>query len=166
MKKILLLVGLVVMLVGHQTIQPEHSFALDNTTFMTLWSTFKHCQSSTDLDSLRVDAQRLNQAAHAPTDGKGFILPLPKQIERLVAKPVPRLAADLTAMAAACTLYTGQAALNAGRFDVATEMFRSIMESHPQAEYAYYVEQARLGLTQVGVGPVAVTPALSPIIAD
>lgn len=155
MKKMLLVGSLLAALVGYQTIRTEHSFALDTPTFMTLWGTFKHCQSSTDLHSMRVDAQQLNRAAYASTDNKGFVLPLPKQIAQFVSQPVPRLAADPKAMAAACTLYTGQGALNAGRYDVATEMFRFIVESYPQAEYAYYVEQAHLGLTQVGVRPVA-----------
>ena len=52
-------------------------------------------------------------------------------------------------MAAACALSTGQVALHAERLDLATELFRTVLRNHPQPEYAYYVNQARIGLEQV-----------------
>lgn len=156
MKKGLLLFSLVVVLGGCQTTQPLGKVAaMDNAAFMNLWSTYSECQSSTDLDTMRVAAQQLNQAANISNSGRDFVLPLPERIERLVAKPPTRLAVDPKAMAAACTLYAGQAALNAGRNDVAAEMFSSVMNGHPQAEYAYYVHRARVGFAQVVIGPQA-----------
>ncbi|MEK6526626.1 MAG: hypothetical protein AABZ22_07120, partial [Nitrospirota bacterium] len=64
MKKGLLLFSLVVVLGGCQTTQPLGKVAaMDNAAFMNLWSTYRECQSSTDLDTMRVAAQQLNQAA-------------------------------------------------------------------------------------------------------
>ncbi|OLB56384.1 MAG: hypothetical protein E6K58_00735 [Nitrospirae bacterium] len=156
MKRLLSIVSVLVLLGGCQTTQPvAKSTGLENTAFMRLWTTYSECRSSTDLGATRTAARQLNQAVATPASNKDFVLPLPKQIERLVSKPPTRLAVDPKAMAAACTLHAGHTALNAGRNDVAAEMFRSVMDGHPQIEYAYYVEQARLGFAQVVIGPQA-----------
>ncbi|MGH7229495.1 MAG: hypothetical protein ACREIH_09835 [Nitrospiraceae bacterium] len=83
-----------------------------------------------------------------------------------MSKPRRRLAVDPIAMATACTLYTGQVALNAGRNDVAADMFLSVIQSQPEAESTYYVDQARLGLDQVGAGPHVSIKPLPQIITD
>lgn len=138
---------------GCQAIQPTRQAdapsVLDNGTFMTMWNTYTHCQARADLDEMRTDALRLNEAVHAPAASRGFVLPLPKRIERFVWTPAPRLAVDPVAMATACTLYTGQAALHAGRTEMAAEMFLSVLEHQREDKYAYYVNQARLGLDQI-----------------
>jgi len=167
MKKLLSIVSVLVVLGGCQTTQPvAKSTALENTAFMRLWTTYSECRSSTDLDAMRAAARQLNQAAATPASGKDFVLPLPKQIARLVSKPPTRLAVDPKAMAAACTVHTGHAALNAGRNDVAADMFLSVMDGHPQAEYAYYVEQARLGFAQAVIGPQAFIQPPPTLFAD
>ena len=167
MKKSLVLLSLLLLLGGCQTSKPiERSAGLDNTVFMNLWGTFSQCQSSTDLDAMRGIVQQLNHAANIPTSGKEFVLPLPERFNRLVSKRTPRLAVDPTAMATACTLYTGQVALNAGRNDVAADMFLSVIQRHLETEYAYYVGQARLGLAQLSAGPhVSIDPSPK-IISD
>lgn len=161
MKKSLVLLSLLLLLEGCQATKPiERSAGLDNTVFMNLWGTYSQCQSSTDLDAMRGIVQQLNQAAIIPTSGKEFVLPLPERFERLVSKRSPRLAVDPIAMATACTLYTGQVALNAGRNDVAADMFLSVIQRHLETEYAYYVDQARLGLAQLSAGPhVSIKPS-------
>lgn len=167
MKKSLVALSLLLLMVGCQATKPfEKSAGLDNTMFMSLWGTYSQCQSSTDLDAMRGIVQQLHQAATVPTSGKDFVLPLPERFERLVSKPTPRLAVDPIAMATACSLYTGQVALNAGRNDVAADMFLSVIQRHPEAEYAYYVDQARLGLAQLSAGPhVSIKPS-SQVISD
>ena len=161
MKKSLVVLSILLLLVGCQATKPiERTAGLDNTLFMSLWSTYSQCQSSTDLDAMRGIVQQLNQAATTPTSGKEFVLPLPERFERLVSKPTRRLAVDPIAMATACTLYTGQVALNAGRNDVAADMFLSVIQKHPEAEYAYYVDQARHGLAELSAGPhVSIKPS-------
>lgn len=167
MKRLLSIVSVVVVLGGCQTTQPvAKSTALENTAFMRLWTTYSECSSSTDLDAIRAAARQLNQAATTRPSGRDFVLPLPKQIERLVSKPPTRLAVDPKAMAAACTLHAGHAAIDAGRNDVAAEMFLSVMDGHPQTEYAYYVEQARLGFAQVVIGPQASIQSPPKLFAD
>ena len=167
MKKLLSIVSVLVVVGGCHTPQPAgKSTTLENTAFMHFWTTYSECRSSTDLDAMRAAARQLYQAATTRTSGRDFVLPLPKQIERLVSKPPTRLAVDPKAMAAACTLHTGQAAMEAGRNDVAAEMFRSVIDGHPQAEYAYYVEQAKLGLAQVVIGPQSSIQSPPKLFAD
>ena len=167
MKKSLVLLSCVLLFGGCQATKPiERSAGLDNAMFMNLWGTYSQCQSSTDLDSMRGIVQQLNQAAKVPKIGNGFVLPLPERFERLVSKPTPRLAVDPIAMATACTLYTGQVALNTGRNDVAADLFLSVIQSQPEAESTYYADQARLGLTQLGAGPHVSIKPLPQIISD
>ena len=125
--------------------------ALDNVTFMNLWGMYRHCQASVDLDTMRGDAQRLSQAT-SQQSAITLDLPLPKLLAQQITPQAPRLAADPKAMAAACTIYTGQAALQAGRPDVAADMFRTVIQNHPQPEYAFYVDQARAGMDSVNRG--------------
>lgn len=167
MKNLLVLVSVLVVLGGCQTTQPAgKSTALEHMSFMRLWTTYSECRASTDLDAMRAAVRQLSQAVATPTSGGDFVLPLPEPIERLVSKPPTRLAVDPKAMAAACTLYTGHAALEVGRNDVAAEMFRSVIDDHPQAEYAYYVKQARLGFAQVVIGPQASIQSPPKLFAD
>ena len=165
MKKSLVLLSLLLLLGGCQASKPiERSAGLDNTVFMNLWGTFSQCQSSTDLDAMRGIVKQLNHAANIPTSGREFVLPLPERFKRLVSTPTPRLAVDPIAMATACTLYTGQVALNAGRNDVAADMFLSVIQRHHESDYRYYVDQARLGLAQLSAGPqVSIKPLLQVI---
>jgi hypothetical protein len=151
MKSLGLFLGAVLLaLTGCQTDKPPVS----NASFMTLWSAYDHCQSSEDLDTMRQDVKRLQegiqmaqeQAASAKPDP---VRPLLRPIERWIATPETRLSADPKAMAAACTLYTGQTAAQSGRTDLATELFTSVIQNYQQPPYAYYVNQARLGLAQI-----------------
>lgn len=167
MKNSLILLSFVLLFGGCQATKPiERSAGLDNAMFMNLWGTYSQCQSSKDLDAMRGIVQQLNQAAKVPTVGNEFVLPLPERFERLVSKPPLRLAVDPIAMATACTLYTGQVAVNAGRNDVAADMFLSVIQSQPEAKSAYYVDQARLGLAQLGAGPHVSIKPLPQIIQD
>jgi hypothetical protein len=130
-KHIAIALGLVTLLSGCQGVQfvkaPAH---LDNTTFMTAWDAYRRCQAGTDVEAMRADMQHLAD----------------------VAKPAPRLAADPKAMAAACALSTGQAALRTERMELAAEIFRAVLRNQSQPEYAYYAEQARIGLNQAELG--------------
>jgi hypothetical protein len=127
-KRMVLALGLVTILGGCQSLQTTHiPVTLDNAGFMAAWDVYRHCQLGTDVDAMSADFEQLAR----------------------VAQPAPRLAADPKAMAAACALSTGQAALRAERLELATEMFRTVLKSQSQPEYAYYVDQARIGLNQV-----------------
>ena len=158
MKQLLILVSAVMVLGGCQSVTaPVSSEGLDNAAFMRLWVTYKDCQSGMDtmnLDAMRASERQLDLVArnaillHKPP------LPLPRLVQRWVTEPKPRFAVDPGAMAAACTLYTGQAALQAGRKDVAVEMFRAVLVRHPDKQYAYYTELAREGLQQVSISEV------------
>ncbi|MGH7260501.1 MAG: hypothetical protein ACREI9_07440, partial [Nitrospiraceae bacterium] len=96
------------------------------------------------------DVQQLTRAALSQEQpARDLPFPLPDFVKRVVVQPAPRLAADPKAMAASCSLSTGHVALRAERLDLATDLFRAVLQNHPQPEYAYYVDQARIGLEQV-----------------
>jgi hypothetical protein len=151
------------LLMGCQTGKPP----VTNTAFMGLWNTYDHCQSSGDLDTMREDARQLSAGSqHAAVNDDVIIRPLLKPIEHWIAPPIPRLSADPRAMAASCTLRTGETAVIYGRPDIATEMFTEVIQNYPQPQYAYYVSEARnkLGqldqLTQVSLSS---TPTIVPL---
>jgi len=145
---------------GHQSVK---SVGLDNTGFMRLWNTYEGCQTSLDLGEMRSYERILSQEMLSATRIAEPLIPLPTSIQRLVTEPKPRLSVDPKAMAAACTLYTGQAAVAIGRNDIAVEMFLSVISRHPQADYAYYVAQAKEGLAQVTVAGRSGAPQLVPV---
>ena len=135
---------------GCQALRPSSTLeGSDHETFMNLWRIYNHCRSSTDPDAMLTDSRRLSRAVGALTIGESVPVFLPEPIQDLISEPPSRLAVDPKAMAAACALYTGEAARTAGRNQMASEMFRSVMFTHSQAEYTYYVDQARLGLEQM-----------------
>lgn len=146
-----LAMSLLMVLGGCQSMQlPNKPASLDNAAFMQLWETYRHCQSIVDIDAMQEDVQRLTRAAlWQQQPARDLPFPLPDFMKRVVAPPPPRLAADPNAMAAACTLATGRLALRAERLDLATGLFRAVLRNHPQPEYAFYVDQARIGLELV-----------------
>jgi hypothetical protein len=143
------LLSVVLILAGCQTTSPiAKSGALDNSSFMSMWSTYRHCETESDLDAMRLDAQKLQVVAHQPGIRTGHDVPLPRAIQHWVSEPANRLAVDPKAMAVACSLHTGQIALSAGRYELAGEMFQAVL-SYPEHTYPYYVSQAREGLAQI-----------------
>ena len=121
----------------------------DNGSFMGLWSVYSHCQSAKDFEELKHDAVVLSTSAKRTIASDGFVLPLPGKLERLVTTPSARLAVDVKAMSAACSLRAGQAAVEARRFDVAKDLLTGILDYHPQADYAFYVLQAKAILSEI-----------------
>jgi hypothetical protein len=149
-KKLAVAIGLMVAIAGCQSMpQGPTTVFDDNESFMSLWGRYSRCQAGIDLAEMQIEAHHLQQVAASATSKKGFTLTLPKQVQRYVAEPPTRLAVDPKAMAAACTLYTGQFAAEIGKADVATTMFQSILKNQPQPEYEYYAAQAQAGLSQL-----------------
>jgi hypothetical protein len=130
--------------------QSDHTVKqAENGSFMGLWSVYSHCQTAKDFDELKHDAVVLQTSAKRTVASDGFVLPLPGKLERLVTTPSARLAVDVKAMSAACSLRAGQAAVEARRFDLAKDLLKGILEYHPQADYAFYVLQAKALLSEI-----------------
>lgn len=138
--------------VGCQSTRPGSQSVLDNATFMDLWKVYRHCQSLTDLDLMKADSTVLSSARNHSEPGPHFLLPLPDKLERLVSRPSVRLAVDVNAMAAACTLRTGQLAFEAEQLDLANEMFHAVVDNYPHPDYSYYTVQARTALHEIENG--------------
>jgi len=145
----LILVSILVSVAGFQTGQPVQAAAIDNGSFMSLWSTYSHCQAATEIDQLREDALTLTQAANRSLSQEAFVLPLPAKFEEFVSTPAPRFSVDVKAMAAACSLRAGSAAVEAGKLDVAKDLLQSVLSYQPQSEYAYYTLQAKALLSEL-----------------
>jgi hypothetical protein len=136
---------------GCQTTSPiSKSAALDDTSFMGMWTTYRHCETISDLDTMRLDARKLDVVARQPVIGMGHDVLLPQVMKRWVSEPANRLAVDPKAMAVACSLHTGQSALSAGHYELADEMFQAVL-TYPEGMYPYYIQQARQGLAQLNV---------------
>jgi hypothetical protein len=153
----LVLVSILVSVAGCQTGQPVQTAAIDNGSFMSLWSTYSHCHSTTDIDELRESALTLTNAANRSLTQDTFVLPLPGKLEKLVSAPSVRFAVDVKAMAAACSLRAGLAAVEAGKPDVAKDLLQPILSYNPQSEYAYYTLQAKALLSELETKVVEVT---------
>lgn len=151
------LLAFLVAVTGCQAGQPVKAVVLDNGSFMGLWSTYSHCQASANLDELRQDVVTLTGAASHSSAQGAFVLPLPGKLERYVATPAARLAVDVKAMGASCSLRAGQVAVEAGKLNVAREFLQSVLHNHPQSDYAYYTSQARALLSDLDTQVVQVT---------
>ena len=153
----MIIVCILVSVAGFQTGQPVQAAAIDNASFMSLWSSYSHCQATTDIDQLREDALTLTNAANRSLTQEGFVLPLPGQLEKFVSTPAARFAVDVKAMAAACSLRAGSAAVEAGKLDIAKDLLQTILSYQPQSEYAYYTLQAKALLSELETNVVQVT---------
>ena len=110
------------------------------------------------IDQLAEDAVTLTNAANRSLTQEGFVLPLPGRLEKFVSTPAARFAVDVKAMAAACSLRAGSAALEAGKVDLAKDLLRTILNYRPQSEYAGYSLQAQTLLYRLETNVVQVLP--------
>jgi len=158
MKKLGLLAASVLLaVVGLQTAQPAQAAAIDNGSFMSLWKSYSNCQATTDIDQMREDASILTTAANRSLSHEGFVLPLPGKLEQFVSTPAARFAVDVKAMAAACSLRAGSAAVEAGKIAMAKDLLQPILSYEPQSEYAYYALQAKALLSELEPSVLEVT---------
>ncbi|MEO6307688.1 MAG: hypothetical protein ABIO96_04920 [Nitrospiraceae bacterium] len=154
----LILVSILISMAGLQTSQPVQAAEIDNGSFMSLWHSYSHCQATTDIDQLREVALILTNAANRSlTQEEGFVLPLSDKLEKFVSAPAARLAVDVKAMAAACSLRAGSAAMEAGKLSLAKDLLQAILSYQPQSEYAYYTLQAKTLLSKLETNIFEVT---------
>ena len=152
-----MLVGILVSAAGLLSGQPVQAATVDNGSFMSLWTTYSQCQATTDINQLREAASTLTNAANRSLTQESFVLPLPGKLEQFVSAPAARVAVDVKAMAAACSLRAGSAAVAAGKIDVAKDLLKTILNYQPQSEYAYYALQAKALLSELETNTVQIT---------
>ena len=154
-----IVVSILVSVAGFQTGQTAQAAAIDNGSFMSLWSSYSHCQTTTDVNQLREDALTLTNAANHSRiqEQDSFVLPLPGKLEQFVSTPAARFAVDVNAMAAACSLRAGSAAVEAGKLDIAKDLLQTVLSYQPQSEYAYYALQAKALLSEIETNVIEVT---------
>jgi len=154
-----IVVSILLSVAGFQTGQTAQAAAIDNGSFMSLWSSYSHCQATTDVNQLREDALTLTNAANHSgiQEQDSFVLPLPGKLEQFVPTPAARFAVDVKAMAAACSLRAGSAAVEAGKLDIAKDLLQTVLSYQPQSEYAYYALQAKALLSEIETNVIEVT---------
>ena len=145
------LLGVILLASGCQTAPSIKPAGLDNPGFMSLWETYTDCKATSDLTQASEDMKRLTAAIQLRDRNDGFVLPLPAKLERLVTNPTSRFAVDVRAMASACSLHTGQLALELGRIDLARDVFATVVALHRE-ESSYYALQAKTFLTELERG--------------
>ena len=145
--------GLALLISGCQIGTPLKTVGLDNPGFMNLWGTYTHCKATSDLGETQQAMEKLTTAALVGQGHEGFILPMPQQLERFVATPASRLAVDVHAMAASCSLHAGQVAFSSGKIDLAREALASVITLHKKKqEPTYYLAQAHKLLAEMDNG--------------
>lgn len=140
---------LLVSLAGCQTSRPIKGAVIDNSGFMSLWKTYSHCQTESDIEGLKNDVVTLAHAANDALAQESFVLPLPKKLQQFVSQPTNRFAVDMRAMAAACSIRTGQLALDAGHLDLAKDLFKTVLDQPQADDYMYYSSQAQVLLAEL-----------------
>ena len=153
----LILMSILVSMAWFQTGQVVQAATIENGSFMSLWNTYSHCQATTDLDQLRENALTLANAADRSLTQEGFVLPLPDRLEQFVSSPAARFAVDVKAMAAACSLRAGSAAVEAGKLSLAKDLLQTVLSYQPHSEYAYYTLQAKALLSKLETNIFEVT---------
>lgn len=148
MKVLSVLIGLAMLTTGCETVHThDQSGGIDQPAFEKLWDLYERCRTGSDLESVFVSAARLSRALpprpHRPSG-------VPSPFARFVARQPLRLAADPSAMAADCTLRAARAAQSAGLTPLAQEAFESVLQRFHDSDYAYYREEARRGLAEIG----------------
>ena len=144
------ILGFAMLLGGCQGMQSAHTQgSLKNQGFMATFGVYRHCHAGTDVAAMRDDLTHLLLAVEEQESASSSPQPVPDFLKAMIHKQAPRLSADPNAMAASCAISIGQTALVGEQMDLATEMFQNVITNHSEPEYAYYVEQARIGLRQV-----------------
>ena len=107
------------------------------------WSTYTHCLSSDQTQSALLDSHKLREVSQAQAFRAPLENFLPTKLKSMVTQPASRLAVDVHAMAAACSLHAGNLAVSVGEHDLARNEFRQVLENQTQSDYSYYASQAR-----------------------
>ena len=118
---------------------------------MSLWQTYNDCKVASDLIQASSGLEKLSAATQAQEGYRGFVLPLPSPLEQFVASQPNRLAVDVRAMTASCSLHTGQLALHHGRIDMARNAFSTVLTLEEEVS-PYYAMQAKKFLTELEQG--------------
>lgn len=146
------LIGMLVLAVttvGCQSSPTTPPVRYDNVRFMDVWSTYTHCLSTGETQAALLDANKLREVSQAQLPRSPLDNLLPTKLRSMVSQPASRLAVDVRAMAASCSLRAGDLAMSAGESDLARDQFRDVLQNHAESDYSYYTAQARERLSHL-----------------
>lgn len=129
--------------IGCQSSPATTSTRYDNVRFMDVWGTYTHCLLAEDTQAALVDSTKLRDVSRTQSLRSPIESFLPTKLMNMVAQPASRLAVDIQAMSASCSLHAGNLALSAGDPDLAKNQFREVLANHSASDYSYYASQAR-----------------------
>ena len=113
---------------------------------MSMWELYRHCRSSSDVETVLSAAKQLQQSADT------HVVPapdVPKSLDRFVTRQPVRTTVDPKALAASCTLQAAQTSLSAGREQEAEQLLYAVVLSYPENDYTFYVAQARVWIEEL-----------------
>jgi hypothetical protein len=116
---------------------------------MSLWELYRNCRGSGDLETALSAARQLRQSAALQVMP---VTDLPPGLDGFVTKQPVRTTVDPKAMAASCTLQAARASMDAGRHEEAQQLLYAVMRNYPEAEYAFYVERAKMWMRDLPGG--------------
>lgn len=143
------IMAMILLVVGCQSTPVTTPVRYDNVRFMELWNTYTHCLSSEQIQAAMLDSTKLYEVNLVQTQRSNFKTFLPAQLNNMVDQPSSRLAVDIHAMAASCSLHAGDLALSVGEHELARDQFRRILNSHTQVDSPYYAAEAQARLTAI-----------------
>jgi len=135
--------------VGCQSNHAATSVRYDNFKFMDLWNTYMHCLSAQQIQPAVLDSTRLHEVSQSQAHSSKLNPFLPIQLKSIMAQPSSRLAVDVQAMAASCSLHIANLAVSVGEHDLARNQFQRILVDHTQSDHSYYATQARTRLSDL-----------------
>ena len=146
-KQVMISACLVVSTAGCQVAQlQEKQTVPEKDVFARLWSLYRQCRASDDLETILWSAELLVRGSLAEAEPS---IGLPPLLSQFIAKPPVRIAADPKAMAADCTLLGARVAVETGQVARARELFRFVRKAYAKPDYAYYAAQAERGLAEL-----------------
>ncbi len=150
--KIVVIVYVVTLLLlsGCQSFQPTEKgeLSLQDSEFMGLWNTYNQCMVGQNPIQMQKYVTQLREAPR-PVSIHHSPIPLPKFLVNWTSDKSSRLSVDPRAMTASCALQAGERAWKTGNYFLAHDILQSIINEYPEAEYAYYVSEAREAISQV-----------------
>ncbi|MBX3237343.1 MAG: hypothetical protein KF814_14440 [Nitrospiraceae bacterium] len=121
----------------------------NNGAFMDLWGTYTHCLATDQFLTANLDSTKLRGVSANASAQTTLETLVPTALRKHLTQSSPRLAVDLHAMAASCSLHTGTLAASVGEFDVARAQFRQVVAAEGQGQTRYYVDLARTKLAEL-----------------
>jgi hypothetical protein len=118
---------------------------VEHATVMSSWALYRACMTERNFNSVRALAVQFSSLALQKIEPPAWMASFGVHVS---GQPL-RVTVDPRALGAACSLRAARLAADAQRFSEADTCYREILDRYDERDYAYYVDQARQGLTDL-----------------